>query len=57
MLHGVLSGSGVCVGLFKEDAHSLRNLIVCSKHDAIALSSCQDILLFVLNYLHDIMYL
>ena len=34
----------------------LRAHEVCTKHDAIALSTCRDILFFALTYLHDVMY-
>ena len=38
-----------------SSAHSLRALTVCTKYDTITLSSFQDILLFTLTYLHDVM--
>ena len=42
--------------LFKVGGYPLHALEVCAKHEAITLSSCQDILLFVLTHLHDVMY-
>ena len=43
--------------LVNAGTHSLPTPKVCAKHDVIALSSCQDILLSVLTYLHDVMLL
>ena len=48
----------VCSYFTYSDPHCilliiLCTLIVCAKHDVIAISFCQDILLFALTYLHD----
>ena len=36
--------------------HSLHTLKVCTKHNVIPLSSCQDILFCVLTYLRVVMF-